>query len=454
MMRAFARLPVALTLATWMGVSAEEASYDRGGDPHGFTVFMKEGGWCWFQDPRAVIHDGQLLIGSVRGNGDGPALIGVYDLEKEKRRETFVAHAEFDRDDHNSPVFHARPDGSVLAMYARHSREQVHYYRISDPEDVTAWGTERIFRHDYLGKDKVTYMNLHYLEDEGTLYNFFRGFDFNPSFITSTDHGQSWGGPTHFIKSELEGRHRPYARYVDNGDDTIHVSFTDGHPHRFGNSIYYAAFRGGAFHRADGTLIKDLAEEGPLTPREAERVYKGSGRWAPEPTRKGVRPSADRAAWTSSIALDAQGRPHIGYSLHLTRDDLRYRLASWNGRRWIDREVARAGTALYDRETSYTGLITLDPVDPTLVIISSDVDPTTGEDHGGQHEIYRATIEPDDDIESIQWQPVTRKSPVRNLRPVILRDGDRRVVLWNRGVFKTFTNYQLDTVGFIESVAD
>ena len=114
-------------------------------------------------------------------------------------------------------------------------------------------------------------MNIYKLRSEGALYNFFRGIEFNPSFIRSTDDGQSWGEPTHFIMSELPGRHRPYARYAGNGKDTIHVSFTDGHPDRFGNSIYYAAYRNGIFFRADGRRIKDLKQDGPLKPSEADR---------------------------------------------------------------------------------------------------------------------------------------------------------------------------------------
>ncbi|MFT5127137.1 MAG: hypothetical protein ACI8W8_000738 [Rhodothermales bacterium] len=116
---------------------------------------------------------------------------------------------------------------------------------------------------------------------------------------------------------------------------------------------------------------------------------------------------------------------------------------------WIDREVAYAGNCLYDRESSYTGLITLDPVDPRIAVISTDVDPQNGE-LLGHHEIYRATIERKDDVGQVRWQAITQDSPVDNLRPVILYHGDRRIILWNRGDLRTYTDYQLDTVGVIE----
>ena len=425
------------------------AQYDRISDPHQFTVFLKEGGWCWFQDPRAIIHNEHLFIGSVQGNGSGSALIGIFDLEAGNALGTVVAKEDFDHDDHNSPVFYPRPNGSVLAMYARHGREKLHYFRISDRKNYLQWGQEQVIDHDeFLAeRDKVTYMNLYFLEREGKLYNFYRGFGWNPSFVTSTDHGVTWGEDTHFIESDLEGYPRPYVRYASNGSDTIYLSITDGHPQQFGNSIYYAEFRNGRFYRADGSLIKTLASDGPLQISEAERVYKGTG----SPGR-GPELSAAGAAWTSSIAVDGTGHPHIAYSVYLSNSDNRYRLASWDGARWIDREVAYGGNSLYDREASYTGLIALDPIDPTVVAISTDVGPLTGEYRGGNHEIYRARIRLQDQLESIQWKQVTQNSPVRNLRPVIVRDQTSRVILWNRGEFRTFRDYQMDTVGLVEPI--
>ena len=435
--------PISVCCA-WLSATAAEPPAAPDAERPRFTVFMEQGGWCWYQDPRAIVHDAKLFLGAVQGNGSGAARVGVYDLRRRKRLGRALMRDNFKRDDHNAPVLHARPDGRVLAMYALHGNNRSHYYRVSDAADPLRWSGERTYEHDYPRAGNVTYMNLHPMAGEGKLYNFFRGIDYNPSFITSTDHGETWGEPTHFIQSELEGRHRPYARYCGDGTNTVHVSFTDGHPDRFGNSVYHAAFRGGAFHRADGTRIKHLAKDGPLKPSEAERVFAGGGEWAP----KGPA-SADRAAWTSSIAIDARGRPHIGYTLHLSNEDHRYRIASWNGERWIDREVAHAGHCLYATQTSYTGLITLDPGDPGTVVISTNVDPTTGGQRG-QHEIHRARIGPADTVETIRWHALTTNSPVRNLRPVIARGGGYRVIAWLRGEYRSYTDYELDVVGIVE----
>lgn len=430
---------------------ARVAIYDRAADRYPFTVFMQHGGWCWYQDPRAIVHDGKLFMGAVRCAGKGEALVGVYDLRAGKPLGTATVNDQLDRDDHNSPVFYARPDGRVLTVYARHHRDEFHRSRVSDPADPLQWSDEvRHARRSENPHDRVTYMNLFFLKKEGVLYNFFRHIDFNPTFITSQDHGDTWSEPVHFFKNEVGGRHRPYPRYTSNGKDTIHVSMSDAHPRDFGNSIYYFAFRGGRYYKADGTAIKELAKDGALRPSETELMYRGSMTKDKPPGFESV----PNAAWTSDIAADDQGRPHIAYSLYLSNTDHRYRLATWDGRKWLDREIAHAGKCLYPRESSYTGLVTLDPVDPTVVFISTDVDPTTGKDTGGQHEIYRAKIGPNDDVRTIQWQPVTRDSKVRNLRPVVLREGGKRIVLWQRGDFVTFVNYDLDTVGFIESTSE
>lgn len=411
-------------------------------------TFMEGAGWCWYQDPRAIVHGGNLFIGAVVGNGTGAARVGVYDLVNDQPLGNVLMQDHFNRDDHNSPVFHVRKDGSVLATYAKHNSNKFHYSRISDPTNPLNWSAE--MKHERISpnpQDRVTYMNLYAMEDEGKLYNFYRGIEFNPTFVTSTDEGKTWAEPVHFFKNEVGGRHRPYARYAGNGSDTVYVSITDAHPRVYGNSLYYFEFRDGNYYKADGTLIKNLATDGALLPSEAEKVFVGS-----EQKRGGKGGSASRSAWTSSIAIDSKGYPHIGYTLYLSNEDHRYRIASWDGQQWYDREVAYAGNCLYMNETSYTGLIALDPVDPSVVFISTDVNPNTGEDLGGQHEIYRANVTILENISTIEWEAVTTQSAVSNLRPAVLREGDQRIVVWNRGMFNTYVDYDLDAVGFVETV--
>ena len=72
-----------------------------------------------------------------------------------------------------------------------------------------------------------------------------------------------------------------------------------------------------------------------------------------------------------------------------------------------------------------------------VVLISTDVDSSTGKALGGKHEIFGAKVGLTDDIESIEREAVTQDSAVRNIRPIIVRDGDNRILLWNREEFRT-----------------
>lgn len=87
------------------------------------------------------------------------------------------------------------------------------------------------------------------------------------------------------------------------------------------------------------------------------------------------------------------------------------------------------------------------------MVISTNVDPSTGTDAGGMHEIYQATVSLKDDVTTIEWQPLTNGTPkgLRNIRPMVLHKDGYRVILWQRGRFKTYRNYMLDTVGVIVS---
>ncbi|MEM1107615.1 MAG: BNR-4 repeat-containing protein [Planctomycetota bacterium] len=410
------------------------------------TTFMKAGGWCWFQDPRAVIVGDQMIIGGISGR-TGDVRVGVYDLEGNTSIGEVVLHPGFERDDHNTPAFYARPDGRLLAVYAKHACEPRHYFRLSEPGDFLDWGPETTYEHPVNENQPtgVTYMNLYTSAEQGRLYNFFRnGPDFNPWFISSDDHGETWGHRTHFIDDGLPVRARPYTRYVQRDEDTIGVTFTEAHPRDFGNSLYYAQIRNGFYERVDGTRIKALAD-GPLLPAEADLIYRGSGDYGDDRHDRSV----PNAAWTSSVVTDRNGWPHIGYSVYLSHGDLRYRIASWDGQRWNDREVADAGGFLYPIKDSYTGLITLDPNYPMQVVISTDADPRTGEPLGQPHQLFVGSVGPQDHRETISWRPLNSDSDHRQIRPMFVTGGGYRVLLWMRGRYTTFQDYDVDIAGHV-----
>ncbi len=407
-------------------------------------VFMRNGGWCWYQGPRTVINDGKLIIGGVDGmNGD--VNVAVYDLESESIDGQVTLHKGLQRDDHNAPALYVRPDGSILSVWAKHAREKRHYYAISDKDNYLKWGDMKIDVPKYKGDLGLTYMNLYYLKDQNKLYNFFRdGEHYNPSFVTSSNHGKSWGNYTHLIANEVSGRNRPYAVYSQKDENTVAIVYTDAHPRDYGNSLYYVEFRNGEFFKADGTKIHSL-KNGPLKTTQGEKIYSGSD----TKSKPAGFESVPNSAWNCTMVTDENGYPHIGYTLYLSDTDHRYRVAKWDGERWIDREIAYGGMCLYHRESSYTGLMALDPTNPDIVYISSDVNPANGQEVAGTHEIYRTDLSQLPDDKDPLWEVVTFGSRYRNIRPIVVAKDGYKVLLWLHGEWHNFTNYDVNVVGQI-----
>ena len=410
-----------------------DASKAVSDDLEDITRFARDGGWCWYQDPRAVIRDGKLVFGTVTGRGDrsGDVRASVFDLATGADRGTFVLHPKFESDDHCTPAFYVRPDGRILAVYASHT-SPAHYYRLSAPDDPTRWEPERAFAHPH----GVTYMNLYHLAADDALYNFYRDTDgtYCPAFLVSGDHGTTWQPGGKLIFHGLADRHRPYPRYWSDGQ-SVHVAFTEANPHEYpaGCSIYYARFQAGRFSRADGTRIKDVGDDGPLLPREAETVFSGG------PTRN---------AWTSSIVTDDGGRVYVAYSVNHSAADHRFRYAVWDDKAWTDHEVAFAGPGFYPGAFDYTGLITVDPTDPRRVYLSTNVDPEHGTcSASGVHEMYEAATM--DLGRTWTFTPLTENSTEANIRPICVADDRHVAVLWMRGRYRTFTDFDTDVVGFV-----
>ena len=117
-----------------------------------------------------------------------------------------------------------------------------------------------------------------------------------------------------------------------------------------------------------------------------------------------------------------------------------YHYARWDAGRWIEHEIAHAGTRLYPGEDDYTGLAALDPQDITSVYISTDADPQTGTplistaDGQRHHEMFHGKTR--DGGKTWRWTALTRNSLTDNLRPIVpIWDDPRVAVVWMRGKY-------------------
>ena len=404
------------------------------------------GAWSWFMDPRTIVADGKLIVGSVRGVGSNQANasdprwgnieVSVYDLETGKA-ETTILHPHLEQDDHDAPAFLVRPDGRYLAMYSKHAVERRMYYRISEPHNPLAWSAASVVETPgtdapYAGNND-TYSNLFRMPD-GRIYNFFRGFSHDPNYMTSEDEGRTWtyGGRWLYGK----GGYSPYLKYAYDGKGTVHFVATEDHPRNFDNSLYHGYVRDKMIYRSNGTPVGPLSTttETHIATWDFTKVFQGD---------------PDNVAWMVDIELDRNDRPYVLFSVQkdgrgLPRGqggmDLRYHYARWDGAAWHTEEIAYAGTRLYPSEDDYSGLGALDPNNPDTVYISTDADPATGKplvsqaDHKRHYELFRGKRQAARG--KWTWTAVTRDSTYDNLRPIVPQWNDRRTALvWMRGSY-------------------
>ena len=384
------------------------------GGPAQVSELIGDGAWCWFQDPRAIHYVGQhdrTYVGYVTSTGDIDVL--ALDDPTGTVYQT-VLHPALVADDHAAPGLEVLPDGRIAVFYAGHVGNAMFYRVSTNPEDVTSFGPELSVPVNVLGPYGYTYANPVYVPAEHRTYLFFRGGDARPVMTWSDDNLQTWS-PAHTLvlpSGALPGQ-RPYAKYATNGTDTVYFTFDDGHPRDIpNNSVYFMSLKGGEFYRADGTPIASLASvtgsDGtnggagvPISNTAADLVYNGGG--------------PDGKAWVQDIAAGADGRPVILFATFPNDSNHRYHYAAWNGTAWQEHDFAGGGgsIATIGGETEYSGGLSLDHNDPSIVYTSRQQDTSATE-----WEMQRWTT-PDGGNTFAAPVDITAHSTVKNVRPVV-----------------------------------
>ena len=416
-----------------------------------FIELNDNGAWSWFMDERAIVHEGKLLVGSVRSTDAhdhqkdddpdwGNIELAVHNLETGETK-VVVLHRHLEQDDHDGPALHVRPDGRVLAVYTQHSQERKVYWRVSEPGDLTQWGPIKELETPGedappFGGNNVTYSNLFQPSAEGgTLYNYFRSVLHQQNWMWSDDNGDSWNYGGMFLKGH-QG-YAPYFKYATNGRDRIHFVGTEDHPRNFDNSVYHGFIANRVIHHSDGRKF------GPLS----TTTEKSGDIWDLTCVFRG---DADNVAWVVDLHLDGDERPVCVFSVQKDGRDLpkgqggmdhRYHYARWDGERWHQHEMCFGGTRLYPDEDDYAGGIAINPDDVADVVVSTDADPVTGQplissaDGQRHHELFRGATH--DGGATWTWTAITQNSDADNLRPIIPHwPGDRTALVWMRGKYE------------------
>lgn len=425
-----------------------------------FATLTTDGAWTWYNDPRALFHNGKLYFGYVKA-GNGKSALSVFDLSS--GRTTNLWESGFTQlDDHNNPGLLAKQDGKLLSIYSRHISDQYYSYRTANsgtPTNAAGWNAEQNIPNSGAS---MTYANPIQLAGEGgKIFNFCRNQNFNPTVFTSMDGGSNWSAPQLFIQTGAGGTIRPYVKYSSDSLSRIDFLYTDGHPRDIANSLYHLYYEGGAFFQTDGTFVKSYANL-PLLHDSGERgavIYQYS---EVEPADPNDHIPTGRA-WCWELARQSNGAPVCVFTVQRDNvtgptsgvdDRIYYYYARWTGTNWQKRFIAQAGRPLYAAEDDYAGGICIDPVEPDVIYLSSnaqhpfDLSDTINVplSTSQRYELWRGTT--GDGGLTFTWSQITSNSVVDNLRPYVpRRQGGERCVLWFRGSYASYTSYACSIVG-------
>jgi rhamnogalacturonyl hydrolase YesR len=394
-----------------------------------YLKLTPDGTWCWFSDPRAVYdqRSGQCFYaGWVDEQGD--IVVGHYTYATGAFTE-HVVQPNVQKDDHSNPSLLILPDGRVMVFFCVHNGP-LFFTTSKRPGDITQFGPLRRIG----AGERMSYANPVMLSEENNrIYLFYRGGEeWKPTFVTSDDLGKTWSGPKVLVLKPGSTRYvRPYVKIVSDGKSRIHFAFTDGHPRDEPlNSIYYMVYQHGVFSDAAGNQLGRLSKL-PIDQPRIPRVYDGDA--------SGVR------AWIWDVALTRDGRPVMAYTSLPEESKHIYNYASWDGTKWVNREICAAGSWFprFDKrkedrepEPHYSGGICLDHQNPGVVYLSRP-----------KNDIFEIERwETNDAGDHWNHQAITERSRYDNVRPVGVAGcpaGLAPSVLWmNASRYRHYTDYQ------------
>ncbi|MBD5782179.1 glycoside hydrolase family 88 protein [Pelagicoccus sp. NFK12] len=408
---------------------------------HEAKLIMPNAAWTWYNDERAILHGDRLYLGGV--DDQGTVRAHSYAINPRGGRflqnEPAALSSWKDKDDHDNPSFVVHGD-TLLAAYSTHHIEDFWNYRIESLAKKRN-GTWDSTEQSFPAGARSTYANLNKLSGENDrIYNFYRAIGFNPNVAWTDDGGKTWQGGFEYLRSG-DSRVRPYCKYSNDGTNRIDILYTDGHPREeSANNVYHIYYSDGTFHQSDGTIIRtlDAIQAGnPIRPKEGTLVYRGD--------------SFGRG-WTHDLEYGQDGTLTAAFITSpdgSEGSDLRYWTANWDpsSKTWSTHEIAYAGSYLYDRERHYAGGISIDPEDTKRIYISSNVIPETGMPNDtGRYQLYRGRVDASGSVS--KWEQLTFDPDQDNLRPFVPRGHSGGTnVLWLRGHYYTYRDYQTDIYG-------
>ena len=420
--------------------------------------FNDNGGWCWYQDERAVVDTkaNKLVIGSVASGGSRNGYIEavVYDIAAgTKKLSTLGTGLASNVDDHNAPAFLVRPDGKYFAMWSGHRTDCLTRRSVFDG---TNWSSEMTYDWKangcpWAGADTnmVTYSNPWYIGS--SIYAGVRSIGTDPAILTSADNGQTLSFYGRLMSSGQVGYVAGYFKYFGNNTDRIDFVGTEAHPRDADTSLYHGYIKDGKVYDSSGAVKDAELKDANATTSTSVDIKTYTPVFKTGATIGGVKLEH---AWNHDIVRYADGTIAILGQARVTGTgtddpDKRMLYFRFDGTSWKATYLAKAGTKLYSSEQDYTGLGALVPDDPTTIYISTPYDPSTDTmKSGAKREIWRGTT--CDNGATFKWTPVTANSTKDNIRPIVPKwDASHTALLWMKGSYTSAQSYSMQIVGTI-----
>jgi hypothetical protein len=420
--------------------------------------FNDNGGWCWYQDERAVVDTkaNKLVIGSVASGGsrNGYQEAVIYDIAAgTKKLFTLSTGLAGNVDDHNAPALLIRPDGKYFAMWSGHRSDCLSRTSIFDG---SAWSAEKKF--DWAGSgcpwagadtNMVTYSNPWYMGS--SIFAAVRSVGTDPAILSSTDDGATLSYYGRLMATKQTGYVAGYFKYWGNNTDRIDFVGTEAHPRDKDTSLFHGYIKDGKVYDSLGAVKDDELKDPNATTSTAVDINTYTAVFKTGSTIGGVKLEH---AWNHDIVRYADGSIAILGQARVTGTgtddpDKRMLYFRFDGTSWKATYLVKAGKKLYADEQDYTGLGALVPDDPTTIYISSPYDPSTDMmGSSGKREIWRGTT--CDNGATFKWTPITANSTKDNIRPIVPKwDASHTALLWMRGTYTSAQSFAMNIVGTI-----
>ena len=228
------------------------------------NTLVEDGAYTWWTNALSLRYVGdydKTYISYVNKSGQ----MTVTSIEA-NIRESFIL-ADYERDDHNSAALATLPGGRILAIYTRHSADNLIRWRISNKEDIRSFTKEK----QISSKGSVTYIQIHRISEYE--YRIFYRYSMNNWATRIYDYrSDSFTEEKVWLNEAYGGQYYLWTQ-EDKEKGKINIVMTCHPTNGKDQNIRYGYFDKEGNICTNKKILGNLNEENKLSPRDFEIVY-------------------------------------------------------------------------------------------------------------------------------------------------------------------------------------